>query len=110
MSARSFDISKTKRFGNVTVVNSESKISVILHSTEVVRLDKAENKVYLSSGGWLTPTTKTAINNALSQIERLVGQKLPSVYQKDFSWYLTDNRDFKDGMELAVFPLLQALA
>jgi hypothetical protein len=110
MSARKFDINKTKKYGNVTVVNNESKISVILHSTEVVRLDKAENRVYLSSGGWQTPTTKIAINNALRQIEALTGQDLPEVYQKDFSWYLTDNREFKDGMELAVYPLLQALA
>jgi hypothetical protein len=110
MSARTFDISKTKKYGNITVINSESKISVILHSTEVVRLDKVENKVYLSSGGWRTSTTKTAINNALKQIESLTGQNLPEVYQRNFSWFLTDGTEFRDGMELAVYPLLQALA
>jgi hypothetical protein len=110
MSARTFDINKTKKYGNVTVINSESKISVILHSTEVIKFDKVENKVYLSSGGWHTPTTKTAINNALRQIESLTGQNLPSVFQKKGEWLLTDGTEFKDGMELAIYPLLQALA
>lgn len=110
MSARSFDIHKTKKQGNITVINGESKLSVILHFTEVVRFDKVENKVLLSSGGWKTPTTKTAINNALSQIESVIGQPLPSVFQKKGEWFLTDGTKFQDGMELAIYPLLQALA
>jgi hypothetical protein len=110
MSARTFDINKTKKFDNVRVINDSEKISVILHSTEVVRFDKVENKVYLSSGGWQTPTTKTAINNALRQIESLTGQSLPGVFQKKGEWLLTDGTEFKDGMELAIYPLLQALA
>lgn len=92
------------------MINDSEKISVILHLTEVVRLDKVGNKIYLSSGGWHTSTTKTAINNALRQIESLTGQNLPSVFQKKGEWLLTDGTQFRDGMELAVYPLLQALA
>ena len=110
MSARTFDISRTKKFGNVTVINSESKISVILHNTEVVRFDKVQNKVYLSSGGWKTSTTKTAINNALRQLESVTGQSMSGVFQKKGEWFLTNGQQFEDGMELAVYPLMQALA
>lgn len=110
MSARSFDISKSKKFGNVTVVNNSEKIGVTLHKTEVVKFDKDTNKIYLSSGGWQTPTTKTAINNALSQLESVVGQSFPGVFQKKGEWFLSDGTKFKDGMELAVYPLLRELA
>lgn len=110
MSARSFDISKTKKQGNITVINGESKLSIILHSSEVVRFDKVQNKVFISSGGWMTPTTKTAINNALRQLESIVGQSMPQVYQKKGKWFLTDGTKFQDGMELAVYPLLRELA
>lgn len=110
MSARSFDIHKTKKQGNITVINGESKLSVILHFTEVVRFDKVQNKVFLSSGGWRTPTTKTAINNALRQLESLTGQTLPNVFQKKGEWFLTNGQEFKDGMELAIIPLLRELA
>lgn len=110
MSARTFSINKTKKYGNVTVINNDFEISVMLHLTEVVRFSKTENKVYLSSGGWHTPTTKTAINNALSQLESLIGQSLPSVFQKKGEWFLSDGTKFRDGMELAVYPLLQELA
>lgn len=110
MSARKFDISKSKKYGNVTVDNNDKYISVILHLTEVIMLDKVENKIYLSSGGWLTPTTKTAINNALRQLESFTGQPMPSVSQVKGRWFLSDGQEFKDGMELAVYPLLRELA
>jgi hypothetical protein len=110
MSARTFDINKTKKYGNVTVINNELGIAVVLHMAEVVVYSESLNKIYLSSGGWKTPTTKTAINNALRQIESLTGQNLPSVFQKKGEWLLTDGTQFRDGMELAVYPLLQALA
>jgi virulence-associated protein VapD len=110
MSARTFDINKTKLFGNVRVINQGDKISVILHSSEVFRFDKVQNKVYVSSHGWKTPTTKTAINNALKQLESITGQSMPSVFQKKGEWFLTNGQKFEDGMELAVYPLLQALA
>ena len=110
MSARSFDISKTKKFGNVQVFNNVYEISVVLHRTTVLSLVKDLNQVYLSSGGWKTPTTKTAINNGLSQLEAIVGQKLPRVFQKKGEWFLDNGQKFEDGMVFAVYPLLRALA
>jgi hypothetical protein len=110
MSARKFDIMKNKKYGNVTIHHSQNLLSVVLHLTEVVRFNKVENKIYLSSGGWHTATTKTAINNALRQIEGFTGQNLPSVFQKKGEWFLDNGQKFQDGMEIAVYPLLQALA
>jgi hypothetical protein len=109
MSARKFDISKTKKFDNVRVVNDSEKISVILHLSEVVRFDKVENKIYLWSAGWETPTTKTAINNALKQLESLTGQSLPAIFQKKGKWMLSTGESFKTGMEISVYPLLREL-
>jgi hypothetical protein len=117
MSARTFDINKTKKYGNVTVINNELGIAVVLHMTEVVVYSESLNKIYLSSGGWKTPTTKLAINNALRQLETLTGQEFPTLVQVNGKWFLDSfdksgfkRIDFQDGMELAVYPLLQALA
>jgi len=110
MSARSYNINKTKKYGNITVINGEFKLSVILHSTEVLRYNKVLNKIHISSGNWLTPTTKTAINNGLTQLEKMIGQSLPKIVQKKGQWFLTDGQKFEDGMVIAVYPLLRALA
>lgn len=109
MSARSFDINGKMRQGNITVLNDQDVVAVILHNTTVMMFSKKLNKIKLTSGGWMTPTTKTAINNALRQLESVTGQPLPSLFQKKGEWFLTDGTKFKDGMELAIYPLLQAL-
>jgi hypothetical protein len=110
MSARSFDINGKMRQGNITVLNDQDVVAVILHNTTVMMFSKKLNKIKLTSGGWMTPTTKTAINNALSQLESIVGQSMPQVFQKKGEWFLTDGTKFQDGMELAVYPLMQALS
>lgn len=91
MSARSFDINNTKtRQGNILVKRNEDSIEVILHATTVVkRLNDAT--LILDSGGWRTQTTKRAINRALM----LMGTGL-TVAQKDFEWYVLNNRTEKE--------------
>lgn len=110
MSARSFKLNGKMRQGNITVLNDQDVVAVILHNTTVMMFSKKLNKVKLTSGGWRTPTTKTAINNALRQLESVIGQPLPSVFQKKGEWLLTDGTKFQDGMELAIYPLLRELA
>lgn len=110
MSARSFKIDRTKKYSNVAVFSSPELLKITLHSTDVVVFDRQRNVVVLNSGGWFTPTTKTAINNALRQLESLTGQSLPSLFQKKGEWFLTDGTKFQDGIELAVYPLMQALS
>lgn len=65
VSARSYVLDK-RRQGNITVFNDDARITVRLHSTNVLVYDKLARTVKLNSGGWRTVTTKTAINRGLS--------------------------------------------
>ena len=70
MSARSFDLFGTRtKFGNIRVDRSSEAIDVYLHNNHIARVKLSQGLVLLSAAGWYTPTTKTAINNVLSQIK-----------------------------------------
>jgi hypothetical protein len=97
MSARTFDINASKKFGNVKVRNTPDAIVVTLHQTDIVVFDKIKNSVRITSGGWKTPTTKTAINNALSQIEAMTGLSLGRVSAVKGEWFV-EQMPFRDGM------------
>ena len=67
------------------------------HDTIVVSFD--QEHIRLDSGGWLTNTTKTRMNQASNQFG--LGY---TVYQKDYQWFVEfDNKTipFKDGMVLS---------
>ena len=66
MSARSFNINKAKKYGNVRVIHQNKDLIVRLHQTDVVKL--SDKLITLNTNGWHTVTTRTAINNALQQI------------------------------------------
>lgn len=100
MSARSFSMSKTKKFGNVKISNTPDQIIVTLHKTDVVVYNKNDGSIRLNTGGWHTPTTKTAINNALSQLEDITGHNFPRISQVKGKWYLGE-MEFRDGMKYA---------
>lgn len=88
MSAKTFDISGNKKnFGNVKIKKTGLYTHVILHDTPVVSLNQLSNIVTLNSGGWKTPTTRTAINTALRQIN---GFEKVSVVQKKGEWLVLD--------------------
>lgn len=101
MSARTFDASKPGRYGNVTVIEDRHGLSVVLHRTVVARL--SAGTVTLDSGGWRTPTTKTAINNALRQW----GCDC-RIWQEKHEWFIDAKvattrpatLEFRDGMEI----------
>lgn len=86
----------------VATLNGYTRVS--FHSTVVVAFDDAE--VWLDSGGWKTPTTKTRINQAANQFD--LGFH---VYQARGNWFIVtrlpngewdhDNPiPFTDGMRL----------
>ena len=67
------------------------------HATEVVRFNS--ERVVLKSGGWLTNTTKTRMNQASNTFN--LGY---SVSQRDNKWYVSHNGreiPFEDGMILS---------
>lgn len=99
MSARSFNINKTTKQGNIQVLRGDRGVQVTLHRTNVFILDYVNGVIELNSGGWQTTTTKTAINRAFSQLGIDGG-----VSQKKGQWYVSYNGqvfDFKDGMVLS---------
>lgn len=93
MSARSFNLNKKKQ-GNIEVIQSENGyISVLLHGHKVAcKFDSGE--IILSSCGYHTPTTKTAINRFLE----LIGRD-ERVVQVKGEWSI-DGQIFHDGMTL----------
>ena len=104
MSARKFDITRPKKYGNVEVIHEGLKISVRLHRTVVASFDPKDMAIVLNTDGWKTPTTKTAINNALNQFEFLLGQKFEGVSQKKGVWYFGES-DYSDNMSVKVSAL-----
>lgn len=117
MSARTFDISKAKKNGNVRVVEegselfpkSLSNVSVILHETTVLQLNRVNNVVTLNTGGYNTPTTFRAINIALAQITGYEGFKIYKLKgitmfgsSPSNSWVFTDGMVFGGGFGLKV--------
>jgi hypothetical protein len=84
MSARSFTLDK-KRQGNITVLNSVGSTSVLLHGHEVVKIEA--DKIVLNSCGYNTNTTKTAINRALSLLNRN-----ERINQKNFQWFINGEK------------------
>ena len=85
--------------GNTTVTEDDNWVTVTLHSTAVVLLDRTNNIVYLTSGGWHTVTTKQRINQASREYNLGL-----HVYQKNWDWYVAlpggDTVDFTDNMAI----------
>ena len=69
-----------------TVKQSNGILSVVYHSTEVVRFDRSTNMLTLDDGGWATSTTKTRMNQASRQFG--LGYR---VFQKDYDWFIEVN-------------------
>jgi hypothetical protein len=107
MSAKTFDITKSRKFGSVRVIHEENRVVVRLYQTDIVVL--SEEGVRLSTNGWTTVTTKTAMNNALRQF----GTEL-SVYQRKGLWFVSFgngvSKPFVDGMNIAIKNRFQILS
>jgi hypothetical protein len=93
MSARTFNVLKAGSYGIVQVhhfCNADrlDKVTVWLHNTRVLVWNVQTKEVVLNCGGWRTATTKTAINTALKQINKIARTSF-GVYQEDFEWYVS---------------------
>ena len=72
--------------------------SVYLHGHQIATVDHHNSAVKLSSCGWQTVTTKSRLNAILEEVKYGC-----SVFQKNWNWYLRNDRkfvDFVDGMIL----------
>ena len=103
MSAKTFDLFKAKKYGNVQVKHSKTegggvlRIDVILHQTVVASCTPVNGVTTLDSGGWRTATTKVAMNTALRQLH----QGRIAVYQEKGRWYVatpSGDLEYFDGM------------
>lgn len=93
MSARSFDINKLNRKqSNIKVIKEDDKLIVLLHDNKVFEL--TNEGFSISSCGWKTPTTKTAINRALDQLR--MNYRISAVKG---NWFL-NNLPFEDDMKI----------
>lgn len=84
--------------GVATSTRKEGEWTIIrYHDTDVVKF--SDDKIVLDSGGWLTNTTKTRMNQASNQYS--LGYV---VFQKNRSWFVKHKgevKDFSDGMTLS---------
>lgn len=82
--------------------DSEGFTNVVYHSTAVVRFSQSKDRIILNSGGYLTNTTKTRMNQSSNQFR--LGF---SVFQRNFDWFvknaLGEVIPFTDNMVLT-FP------
>ena len=82
--------------GNTTVRGNiaNGELSVVFHTTEIVNVSKGI--VTLKTGGWMTATTKTRMNQAANQYG--LGY---SVWQKKGEWFVSykgETLSFTGGM------------
>jgi len=83
-----------KLANNTYLMRQNDDIVVRLHETNIITF-KPDGKVVLSSGGWLTPTTKNRLNDYAGV----------NVYQDKGQWYIgswdqKDNPLFHDGVTI----------
>lgn len=86
----------TRKVANNTYMHKidNDSIGIRLHDTDVVTVYK-NNSIKLDSGGWLTVTTKSRINEHYN-----TGQWQGGISQKAGVWYMHDNSLFYDGVTI----------
>ena len=89
-----FVLRKTFSSGNTTVCKEENTVSFILHGNKIASL--TGNLLSVSSCGWETPTTKERLNGILKAFN------LPHIVQKDFTWYFSDGKLFKNNTTFTI--------
>lgn len=87
MSARTYNLFKPKKYGNVEVQVSSSDnetIKVYLHGNNVLSYNPRTKELIVNHCGRITPTTVTAINTGLNQLNLPYG-----VFRKQGIMYIS---------------------
>ena len=71
--------------GNTVVINIGTKSFVYLHGNHIATA--GPNFLHIFDGGWQSVTTKSRLN---ALINEFCDAFTCGVYQKDFTWYVTD--------------------
>ena len=79
--------------GNTAVYFDEtSGVSVVrLHGNKIAEVDDTSMTIF--DGGWQTTTTKSRLN---ALIKEFCNGVTDGVFQKNFEWFVMDNKEVKD--------------
>ena len=82
--------------------NEENEVSIVrLHGNKIAEV--GDDFVQIFDGGWQTNTTKSRLNAIINEF---CNAFTDGVFQKDFCWYIRDNKvtyDFVNGYTFAEF-------
>ena len=91
---------ETWKSGNTSVHYSAeyNSSTVYLHDNLIAIVD--ENDVEIFDGGWQTSTTKSRLNALINEFCDAVTD---GIFQKDYLWFIRDNKEVKDFTSGYVF-------
>ena len=87
------------RMSNTEVSNNDGVSTVYLHGNKIAEV--GDDFLRIFDGGWQSNTTKSRLN---ALIDRFCNAVTDGVFQKDFCWYVRDNKvthDFVNGYTFA---------
>ena len=88
--------SKDWKSANTEVVSQQNGVSIVyLHGNKIAVI--GDDFLQIFDGGWQTTTTKSRLN---ALIDRFCKAVTDGVFQKDYQWFIRDNkvtRDFENG-------------
>ena len=86
---------------NTTVTTTDGVSEVRLHGNLIAKV--GDDFVIVFDGGWQSTTTKSRLNAIINEF---CNAFTDGVFQKDFAWYVRDNKvthDFVNGYTFAEF-------
>ncbi len=86
---------------NTSVVTEDGVSTVRLHGNKIAEVGEAFVRIF--DGGWQSNTTKSRLNAIINEF---CNAFTDGVFQKDFAWYIRDNKvthDFSNGYEFVEF-------
>lgn len=86
---RAFIADENFKQANTKVICQDNKTQMFLHGNLIA--EKTKGKIKLSHAGWETRTTKDRLNGILDYLGK------SRIYQKNFIWYLNDDKVFDSG-------------
>ena len=89
---------KNWKSGNTEVVTNDGLSTVYLHGNKIAMVDDTSLTVF--DGGWQSKTTKSRLNALINEFCDAVTD---GIFQKDYLWFIRDNKEVKDFVSGYVF-------